>query len=295
MVLDCAVLWGQGNTLQDDGTCLGPQFVNFVMMAFFGLWNMICSNMVLVPLFRFFYFGIKDVHGRKAFVGLICPHWAVGLVVPLVVGGLFSWSIGTVLPYLVCGYRVNKLCRAERSKGKMIEVKEEVDIFIDGKKTMRISKIRMTDDRLMFECYGKRYGTKVRKPLEFMLSPTQLYISNELMALFTGNLTRPVSFVDMRGHNAKLILTELTGVQNSDSMGAPQLPTRQDSMGRRLFKMTSTDYHFTSVARPVPSTPTVSAYSGIVPALIPSQPVLAVATIVPPDSEAGYAKATPDL
>merc|ERR1712196_608147 len=99
----------------------------------------------------------------------------------------------------------------------------------------------------------------------------------------------------MREQNIKLLLTELTGMEGGDVMKAPQLPKRQDSIGRTLIKMTSTDYHFTSVARPVPSTPTVSAYSGIVPALIPSQPVLAVATIVPPDSEAGYAKATPDL
>jgi len=282
----CNILWGSGAVNEDD-TCHGPSAINFVMMFFFGFWNFGCSPLILVPLFRIYHFGIRDAYAKRALLALICPHWLVGIVIPFLYGGLFSSSVGTILPYLANGYRINKLCREESRKGKIIEVKEEVDIFIDGKKTMRIYKIRMSDDRLMFVCYGKRYGTKIKKSVDFLLSPTQLYISNELMCLFSGRTTRAVSFVDMREQNIKLLLTELTGMEGGDAMEAPQLPKRQDSIGRTLIKMASADYHFTSVARPVPSTPTVPAYSGFLPAIIPSQPIIAVAATIPPDSEAG--------
>jgi len=285
-VVSCNVLWGSG-AVNEDGTCNGPSYLNFVLMFFFGLWNFGCSPLILVPLLRICHFGIRDADAKRAMMTLICPHWLVGIVMPFLIGGLFSSSVGTILPYLFNGYRINKFCREERRNGRIIEVKEEVDIFIDGKKTMRISKIRMSDDRLMFACYGKRYGTRIKKSVEFMLSPTQLYISNELMGLFSGRITRAVSFVDMREQNIKLLLTELTGMEGGDVMKAPQLPKRQDSIGRTLIKMASADYHFTSVARPVPSTPTVTAYSGFVPAIIPSQPTIAIAAAIPPDSEAG--------
>jgi len=283
-VVSCNILWGSG-AVNEDGTCNGPSYLNFVLMLFFGFWNFGCSPLILVPLFRICHFGIRDRYAKRALLTLVCPHWIVGIVMPFLVGGLFSSSVGTVLPYLANGYRINKLCREERRNGKIIEVKEEVDIFIDGKKIMRISKIRMSDDRLMFTCYGKRYGTRIKKSVEFMLSPTQLYISNELMGLFSGRITAAVSFVDMREQNIKLLLTELTGMEVGDAMEAPRLPKRQDSIGRTLIKMASADYHFTSVARPVPSTPTVTAYSGFVPAIIPSQPTIAVAATIPPDSE----------
>lgn len=243
------------------------------------------SNMVVIPVVRFCFFGIGDAQARRSMLVLICPHWVVGLVLPISLGGIFTASVGVLLPYSFTIYRVYRLCKEEKRKGTMISIKEEVDAFLEGRKFMRITSMRLSEDRLMFSATGKVYdNSKGRTSLDFLLDPTQFKLSNDIVALLSGHRTRAVSFTDKGAQNIKLVLTRLVGLPNQDSIEAQPLPARQDSLSQRILNVANPTYHFTAVASPYPTAVPTNFYSTIVP----SQPVIAVATVAQPlDIEQG--------
>lgn len=266
------VFWGTGGG--DD--CLGPSFVNFLMAGFFLFWNGICSQLILIPLMRFYYFGCGDKQARISLITLICPHWVIGLVMPYLLGGLLSALIAIGIPYTFCGYRIHKLCKAEMEKGQMISIKEEVDAFLNEQKIMRICSVRLSNDRLMFTATGKNYGHATKdRTLEFLLDPGQQNVSNDIVAMLAGTRTRAVLFTDKSGQNIKLVLTRLVGLVNQDSLEAEPLPRRANSLTQRVLNLSDPKYQFTAVATPYSP---FASYSGF----LPSQPVMAVATVVPP-------------
>jgi len=287
MSAEC-IFWG--TAAEHDGTnCTGPSFTHFIMMAFFMLWNFMCSQLLLVPIFRFAYFGCNDVQGRRSLITLICPHWIVGIAIPFWQGGVFLLLIVVLIPYGVCGYKINKLCIAERIKGKMIKVREEMDLFVDGKKYLRISSVRVTDDRLMFTASGKSYhASGLPSSFDFLLDPSQLKLSNKLISLFGRGNANSIMFTDKRGKNIKMMLTRLVGVDNveTEHVEPAEIPV---SFAQNIVRMASTDYQFTAVASALPPNNRNQRTIAWVNGLIPTQPIIPVVSVVAPDIENGNA------
>lgn len=279
------LFWGNAAATNDVGQCIAPTFLNFFLIFFFLIWNSACSQIILVPAIRFWFFGCGDHQGRRNLVAIICPHWLLGVIMPFIVGGLFTATFAVGLPYSFVSYKIYKLCKAERSKGKMIKCKEEVDAFLEGEKFMRIDSVRLSNDRLMFSATGKIYDTsKGKTSLNFLLDPTELHVSNDIMALFGGTRSRSVSFTDKGAQNIKLVLTRLVGLENQDSIEVEPLPQRQDSLSQRILNMANPTYQFTAVATPYQTVAPNNFYN----AFVPARPVFAVATVVqPPDIEQG--------
>jgi len=222
---DCFPLFGilAGCTLND-----AWPVVVFIPL-FFVVWNSGCSQLVLVPLLRWLWFGSHDAHARRAVKGLICPHWLVGIVMPIVMSGVVGLTVGVLLPYSYCIYKLNALCKAEAEHGLMMNIRNEVDIFVDGKKTLRVdgNTVRRSKNGLEFFVEGKNYETiKVAsRKANLILQTDNLLIATAIFNFFTTKPTalqgrdyeKSYEFVNRYAddnQNIKLMYTAFVGNEN---------------------------------------------------------------------------------
>ena len=79
-------------------------------------WNTAVSQMLVVPILRFCYFGCGDRTARKMCYALVCPHWALGLAMPFFLGGVVAWVLAVVVPYCRMIRMSAQLCKMERDQ-----------------------------------------------------------------------------------------------------------------------------------------------------------------------------------
>mmetsp|Transcript_48862 Transcript_48862/g.141529 ORF Transcript_48862/g.141529 Transcript_48862/m.141529 type:complete len:389 (+) Transcript_48862:71-1237(+) len=83
-----------------------PLLARSVIVVFFTLWNSMVSWTVLAPPMTLF------LHGKfRGWVACICPHWLIGIIAPLVVGGAIGFAISVAIPYFVVGLLTYKKVR----------------------------------------------------------------------------------------------------------------------------------------------------------------------------------------
>ena len=76
-------------------------------------WNTAVSQMLVVPIVRFWYFGCGDRTARKMCYALVCPHWALGLAMPVILGGVVAWALAVIIPYCRMIRVSAQLCKME--------------------------------------------------------------------------------------------------------------------------------------------------------------------------------------
>lgn len=79
-------------------------------------WNTAVSQMLVVPIMRFCYFGCGDRTARKMCYALVCPHWLLGLAMPFVLGGFVAWGLAVIIPYGRMIRVSAQLCEMERNQ-----------------------------------------------------------------------------------------------------------------------------------------------------------------------------------
>jgi len=208
------------------GGCTMENWVVLILLPiFFTFWNSGCSQLLLVPLLRWWWFGFHDAHAKRAMKGLICPHWLVGIVGPIMMAGVFGFAIGFLLPYTYCIYKLNALCKAEAEHGLIMNVRNEVDVFVNGKKKLRIDSntVRRSKNGLQYFFVGKNYGTiSVAKKVELTLEAGNLLIATAIFNFFTtkptvsqgSNNEKSYEFVNRYAdgnQNVKLVYTAFVG------------------------------------------------------------------------------------
>jgi uncharacterized membrane protein YgcG len=119
--LDC-ILWGAG--------CTAASPLPWLMAGFFAMWNTAVSQMLVVPILRFCYFGCGDRTARKMCYALVCPHWALGLAMPWFLGGVVAWFLAVVVPYFRMIKVSAELCKMERDQPQ--EQREGVQLQDDA-------------------------------------------------------------------------------------------------------------------------------------------------------------------
>ena len=82
--------------------------VLIIFPIFFAFWNTGCSQLIIVPMLRWYWFGFHDQMANNAIKGAICPHWIIGIVVPTIMAGLPGFIFAVVIPYSYCIYKFNK-------------------------------------------------------------------------------------------------------------------------------------------------------------------------------------------
>jgi len=240
---------------------------------FFVIWNFGCSQLILVPLLRWSWFGSHDAHARRAVKGLICPHWLIGIVMPVVMSGVVGLTIGVLLPYSYCTYKLNALCKAEAEHGLIMNIRNEVDIFVDGKKTLRVDSntVRRSKNGLEFFVEGKNYNTiKVAsRKANLTLQTDNLLIATAIFTFFTTKPTalqgrdyeKSYEFVNRHAdgnQNIKLMYTAFVGNENIAVAEATILQEsnleQQSSWGDNIIRAmtggagTNTNQHFVATA-----------------------------------------------
>eukprot|EP00929_Paragymnodinium_shiwhaense_P039529 TRINITY_DN20744_c0_g1_i1.p1 TRINITY_DN20744_c0_g1~~TRINITY_DN20744_c0_g1_i1.p1 ORF type:complete len:274 (-),score=31.37 TRINITY_DN20744_c0_g1_i1:357-1178(-) len=149
--------YSEGMTAKEDasmvecmvfGTMCQFNIMNVVMALFFLAWNSMMSAAVLGPIIRMLVFGWRD--GCRHFSCILCifPHWYVGVLVPLFVGGLLSGSVAIVLPYGYNGIRMLNMALKEK---KHADASEASQIKMDVLEALKLaeSEVRFanhTDD-----------------------------------------------------------------------------------------------------------------------------------------------------
>lgn len=238
---------------------------------FFVVWNLGCSQLILIPLLRFSWFGFHDAHAKRAMKGLICPHWLVGIVVPVLITGVVGLNVGVLLPYGYCIYKLNAMCKAEAECGLIMKIRNEVDIFVDGKKTLRVdgNTVRRSKDGLTFFVEGKNYKTiKIdRRSAKLTLQTDSLLIATAIFNFFTtkptalqgSNYEKSYEFVNRHAdgdQNIKLMYTAFVGNENIAVAEATLLQESNlqqqrswgDNVVRAITGGTNTNQHFVATA-----------------------------------------------
>merc|ERR1719189_1849830 len=73
-----------------EGSSIGSGIIIAIfMIVFFSIWNFVCSNMLASPLVYVYREGCSSASFGR-FIPLICPHWLVGIAVPVVLFGVFG-------------------------------------------------------------------------------------------------------------------------------------------------------------------------------------------------------------
>lgn len=251
--------------------------VLIIFPIFFVIWNYSCSELLLVPLLRLWWFGFHDAHAKRALKGLICPHWLVGIVMPILMAGVIGFTVGFLLPYSYCIYKVNAMCKAEAEHGLIINVRNEVDIFIDGKKKLRVdgNTVRRSKNGLEYCIQGKNYGTIVvadsrsYKKIKLKLQTDDLLVATSIFNFFTtkpralqgDDYEKSYEFVNRHGgrnQDVKLMYTAFVGNENIAVAEATILQEselhQQSSWGDSVVRAitggagTSTNQHFVATA-----------------------------------------------
>jgi hypothetical protein len=88
------------------------------------------SQMLVVPIVRFCYFGCGDRTARKMCYALVCPHWALGLAMPVLLGGVVAWALAVIIPYCRMIRVSAQLCKMERDQPQ--EQREGVQLQDDA-------------------------------------------------------------------------------------------------------------------------------------------------------------------
>lgn len=195
-------------------------------------------------------------------------------------GGWFTTIFAILIPYMVVSYRIIKLCKAENSHGKLLQIHEDVDLFRNGVLTHRMTSVHISDDRLRFTIEGehliggqlKQKGALNTATTHVRLNPDQAAVSNDIVALLSGTRTRAVVFPDQEQNNIKLVLTRLRGLANQDSLEADPLPRRQLSLSQRVLHFSDPKYQFTAVA--TPDHPDAGGESRLNRLFAPTRPVI---------------------
>eukprot|EP00929_Paragymnodinium_shiwhaense_P034095 TRINITY_DN18594_c0_g1_i1.p1 TRINITY_DN18594_c0_g1~~TRINITY_DN18594_c0_g1_i1.p1 ORF type:complete len:287 (+),score=47.92 TRINITY_DN18594_c0_g1_i1:108-968(+) len=73
--------------------------INVILALFFLAWNFMLSGVILGPVVRMLVFGFKDGCAHFNLVMCIFPHWYLGILAPLYLGGLLSASVAVGIPY----------------------------------------------------------------------------------------------------------------------------------------------------------------------------------------------------
>eukprot|EP00929_Paragymnodinium_shiwhaense_P039530 TRINITY_DN20744_c0_g1_i2.p1 TRINITY_DN20744_c0_g1~~TRINITY_DN20744_c0_g1_i2.p1 ORF type:complete len:271 (-),score=35.53 TRINITY_DN20744_c0_g1_i2:315-1127(-) len=102
--------------------------VNALPVLVFLAWNLQASATVLGPIIRMLVFGWRD--GCRHFSCICCafPHWYVGILAPLYIGGLLTASVAVCLPY---GYNSLKMLKMALKEKRDAGASEASQIKMD--------------------------------------------------------------------------------------------------------------------------------------------------------------------
>ncbi len=226
-----------------------------IMPLFFLLWNSGCSRIILVPAFRWYFFGRHDKLANNAIKAAICPHWWIGIFIPSFFVGAVGFLIGVLIPYLTVGSSIYKQCKEEANNGLLINVINEVDVFVDDKKTLRASMVRRSKEGTEFTFYGKDYKTitskdttKIQVHANDILTATTIYnfFTTKPQTIHGSNFEKEYRFVSERpNHRPKQIVLKFTSFVGNDAIAVAEafLPSssanelqQQTSLGNSLVR-----------------------------------------------------------
>jgi len=246
--------------------------VLIIFPIFFAFWNTGCSQLIIVPMLRWYWFGFHDQMANNAIKGAICPHWIIGIIVPTIMAGLPGFIFAVVIPYSYCIYKFNKYCKAEAQNGLLIKVRNEVDVFVNGKKTLRISDntVRRDKNGLYFEFEGKSYGSitvkKHSKTKKYKVKTEDIIVATGIGNFFTAkpealqgaNYAKSYEFANHNGDKVALKYTSFVGNESiamaeASLLAESTLLERQNSFSDNIVRaFTGTnnapDQHFVATA-----------------------------------------------
>eukprot|EP00943_MAST-04B_sp_MAST-4B-sp1_P006894 g6894.t1 len=163
------------------------------------------------------------------------------------------------------------MCKAEAECGLIMKIRNEVDIFVDGKKTLRVdgNTVRRSKDGLTFFVEGKNYKTiKIdRRSAKLTLQTDSLLIATAIFNFFTtkptalqgSNYEKSYEFVNRHAdgdQNIKLMYTAFVGNENIAVAEATLLQESNlqqqrswgDNVVRAITGGTNTNQHFVATA-----------------------------------------------